>query len=1631
MEIDVKSLANELRFGRAIPEFSGNLNGLSGWQGVYATESASGLPGTAASIFGFGRVGYNQQIAMRNGSMLFRTQENSVWSSWFEVAKASALDDMVRKSTTGLGVTGNVALDGITNTASKWAELPVGYTRMMSSSIGTAGGAPEISHGYFFKVANRDSGGGWTGLWLGHSSLNSYIGRATTSSDFATWSKIWTDRNDGAGSGLDADLLDGQHGAHYLNTANHSGTTSPKVTNAAVTILENIASYNGTTIPDGYIKLVTPIRTSHNQMFSIDIFGYDYSGSETIDFTVVGYAYGANDAIISFGLSNRSTFKREVRLALEDRGDGYRTMVVLLGAESGPGTSQQAWYYQKFTAHARGWAGNSANWKSSDFQFVVGETTLAAGYFQTPNLNNLQMNGRAGTINASGAITAGSFVGPVTGNASTATKLVTARTINGTAFDGSGNITTANWGTARTLTIGSTGKSVDGSANISWTLAEIGAAPLASPALTGAPTAPTAALNTNTTQLATTAYVIAAIADDAPTKTGGGASGTWGIGITGTAAAANRLAVRDTRAVESTPNSEVAPGLYADFKTNETSGLTDGGTYAGLITFRQYGTANDWSGGPAHQFGFSANGNVWHRFGTSTTWGVWNKMWSSGNHGAGSGLDADKLDGLEGAHYLNYANFTGTVPTWNQNTTGNSATATALATARTINGTSFNGSSNITTANWGTSRTITIGGAAKAVNGSGNVSWTLAEMGAAPIASLSDYWLKTELLNIGTTAATARTALGLGTMAVEVAANYYAKSELLNIGTTAATARTALGLGTMATASASEYTTTANLNTGVVAEGANLYHTTARVRTVVESMMGAVNGLASLGADGKLSTAQLPALAITDTYPVASQAAMLALTAERGDVAIRSDTGVTYILKQEPANVLANWLQLTTPTDGVLSFNGRAGTVVPAAGDYTFAMLGSKPTTLAGYGITDAAAASDLSGKAPVVHTHAVEDVDGLLGSLAGKLSNSGPNLMPASTFSLAMSTVAGSDTGIMRFHPASSSTATRSAVLELYGANAPSLDAGSFRLASNKDSTISAGTAKLYFTASEHSFTGAVKSSVSVTAPALIGSSSVSVSDVGYLYKYATGVLGLRATGTASKYWLFNGNDGNLEVSNGTVVVGASKNAVWHAGNLLNIGTTAASARTALGLGTMALEVAANYTKTASLNAAIDGLAIKNHSLASGVDLNTQTTSGVYVQATNANATLVLNYPVAAAGWLEVLVRTGGQYIIQRYTHYSTGVVYSRSNYNGTWSPWRQLLDSVGDVLINGLVEASGTAAVLNRVNRTGNTTNALYEAKTTGGSVYFGQGRASRFAVGTSTDLATNWQFEVDGNGVRTKPILDAQGGIMTNTLTASGAVVVNNNSVRVNGWGGIPGDGVVYFGSGDSYIYKTGSYYNFRNADGNYSASLTSGGTIWTSQIVTPLDRNTGGTIASSINLYAGSVSTQIGSLNLGWNNGVRRWSFGLEANGAMSLWSYDANGNYTALPLSVGSSSNGGENRLTVNGNVYGWDFILISDSRLKEDVKPLIANARLRPVEYLMTPTGHREYGFIAQELLEAYPDAVHMGVDGYYGVKYQRLVPVLSAQLNDATDRVAALENDNKLLAERLARVEALLQKLQ
>ena len=96
---------------------------------------------------------------------------------------------------------------------------------------------------------------------------------------------------------------------------------------------------------------------------------------------------------------------------------------------------------------------------------------------------------------------------------------------------------------------------------------------------------------------------------------------------------------------------------------------------------------------------------------------------------------------------------------------------------------------------------------------------------------------------------------------------------------------------------------------------------------------GAANGYASLGADGKIPAAQLSAIAITDTFVVGSEAAQLALTAETGDVAIRTDESKSYILKGTDPSVLADWEELLSPSSPVQSVNGLTGVVTLTTSD--------------------------------------------------------------------------------------------------------------------------------------------------------------------------------------------------------------------------------------------------------------------------------------------------------------------------------------------------------------------------------------------------------------------------------------------------------------------------------------------------------------------------------------------------------------------------------------------------------------------------------------------------------------------------------------------------------------------------
>ncbi len=118
------------------------------------------------------------------------------------------------------------------------------------------------------------------------------------------------------------------------------------------------------------------------------------------------------------------------------------------------------------------------------------------------------------------------------------------------------------------------------------------------------------------------------------------------------------------------------------------------------------------------------------------------------------------------------------------------------------------------------------------------------------------------------------------------------------------------------------------------------------VGTVAAKNTGTAAGtIPILDTNGKLDSAVLPAIAITDTFVVATQAAMLALTAQVGDIAVRTDLNKSYILRVTPANTLASWQELLTPIDTVTSVAGKTGVVTLSPSDVGLANVTNESKT--------------------------------------------------------------------------------------------------------------------------------------------------------------------------------------------------------------------------------------------------------------------------------------------------------------------------------------------------------------------------------------------------------------------------------------------------------------------------------------------------------------------------------------------------------------------------------------------------------------------------------------------------------------------------------------------------------------
>ena len=126
-----------------------------------------------------------------------------------------------------------------------------GYSTMMRGTTTNASvvNTPVAQNYWFYNVhAKRDTGGGTAATLIGYDGTNDfYSGFTSTSGGAFTWAKHWTDRNDGASSGLDADLLDAQHGSYYLNYNNFTNTPTIPTNNNQLT---NGAGYATTSYVD-------------------------------------------------------------------------------------------------------------------------------------------------------------------------------------------------------------------------------------------------------------------------------------------------------------------------------------------------------------------------------------------------------------------------------------------------------------------------------------------------------------------------------------------------------------------------------------------------------------------------------------------------------------------------------------------------------------------------------------------------------------------------------------------------------------------------------------------------------------------------------------------------------------------------------------------------------------------------------------------------------------------------------------------------------------------------------------------------------------------------------------------------------------------------------------------------------------------------------------------------------------------------------------------------------------------------------------------------------------------------------------------------------------------------------------
>jgi hypothetical protein len=139
---------------------------------------------------------------------------------------------------------------------------------------------------------------------------------------------------------------------------------------------------------------------------------------------------------------------------------------------------------------------------------------------------------------------------------------------------------------------------------------------------------------------------------------------------------------------------------------------------------------------------------------------------------------------------------------------------------------------------------------------------------------------------------------------------------------------------TDATAALALKANSTDVNTALATKISNADATAALALKLDANKVGAISGVASLDASGKVPTDQIPAISFSSVKVLGSEAEMLAQnSAVVGSVVIRTDESKNYVLAQANPAVRANWIQLLTPAAPVQTVNGKTGTISISATD--------------------------------------------------------------------------------------------------------------------------------------------------------------------------------------------------------------------------------------------------------------------------------------------------------------------------------------------------------------------------------------------------------------------------------------------------------------------------------------------------------------------------------------------------------------------------------------------------------------------------------------------------------------------------------------------------------------------------